>query len=227
MRHLTLIRVTLFVLTLAVWRWTLDETFPPAVDALCIVGTMLLVFPPVWAARRLLDAMPTTERMEWVTTGVHAVLMLLLGVAIIRAIRTAPAWHGVLIPVPPRLGLALVYATFAVALLTVLNLAVCGLGAPFSIALSKRLATDWMYAWTRNPMVLATFVCLVALGVWRQSALFIAWVLVLVAPAWVAFVKVYEERELEIRFGDAYRAYRAATPFLWPRRPRRAGTERG
>jgi protein-S-isoprenylcysteine O-methyltransferase Ste14 len=73
-------------------------------------------------------------------------------------------------------------------------------------------------------MVLATLAWLLAVGLWLQSALFLVWVLALAAPAWIVFLKGYEERELEIRFGDAYRAYRATTPFLWPRKPRRETT---
>jgi protein-S-isoprenylcysteine O-methyltransferase Ste14 len=38
-----------------------------------------------------------------------------------------------------------------------------------------------------------------------------------VFPGWIFFVKRYEERELEIRFGEFYVDYRARTPFLWPR----------
>ena len=75
-------------------------------------------------------------------------------------------------------------------------------------------------------MVLAVLACLLSIGLLFQSALFVIWVLVLAAPAWVVYLKLYEERELEIRFGPSYRAYRARTSFLWPRRPR-APTIRG
>jgi protein-S-isoprenylcysteine O-methyltransferase Ste14 len=57
---------------------------------------------------------------------------------------------------------------------------------------------------------------LVAVGLWLQSALFLVWVLVWLTPAWILILKVYEEREVEIRFGEAYRATKARTPFLWP-----------
>ncbi len=120
---------------------------------------------------------------------------------------------------PAGVGLALVIATGAVFVLVVGNLAIKGLGAPFFIVLSQRVATDWLYAWTRNPMVLAGLAFLLSLGLWFQSALFVLWVLVLFAPALPAFVRVYEERELELRFGAAYREYKSRTPMLFPRRP--------
>lgn len=104
-------------------------------------------------------------------------------------------------------------------LLTVLNLALGGLGAPFAVALSQRLAVNGLYAWTRNPMVLSTIAFLISVGLWLQSMLFILWMIVLVIPAWLYLLRVFEERELEIRFGASYLAYKARTPMLWPRRP--------
>jgi protein-S-isoprenylcysteine O-methyltransferase Ste14 len=102
----------------------------------------------------------------------------------------------------------------------VVNLALKGLGAPFAISLSRKLAADWMYAWTRNPMVLAGLAFLLALGIWFQSTLFILWVLILFTPALLMFVKIYEERELEIRFGASYLEYKSRTPMLFPRNPK-------
>jgi len=69
-------------------------------------------------------------------------------------------------------------------------------------------------------MVLAALAFLLSLGIWFQSVLFVLWVLFLFAPALLVFVKVYEERELEIRFGVSYLEYKSRTPMLFPRRPR-------
>jgi protein-S-isoprenylcysteine O-methyltransferase Ste14 len=69
-------------------------------------------------------------------------------------------------------------------------------------------------------MVLAAFALLLSLGIWFQSMLFVLWFLILFAPALLFFVKVYEERELEIRFGTSYLEYKARTPMLFPRKPR-------
>jgi protein-S-isoprenylcysteine O-methyltransferase Ste14 len=217
---LTITRVVLFVLTVALWRWLLSQTFGLFMNLLCIVATLLVIFPTVWIGRRLLDREPTTDRVAWVTTIMHGILMVLFGTAIVKAIQTGGTWPGPILPVPQGLGLVLVYATGAVALLTVVNLALRGFGAPFAIVLSRRLATDWMYIWTRNPMVLATLACLLSIGLWLQSTLFVTWVLVVAAPAWIVYLKLYEERELEIRFGQSYREYKARTSFLWPRKPR-------
>jgi len=217
-------RVLAFAATLFLWSTLLRRTLAPAVDVACILGALLLVPPISWAGRRLLDVDPTPGHAAAVTSFVHAVLMLVFGTAILRAIVTAASWRGVELVVPRPIALVLASATGAAVLLTVINLGLRGLGAPFAIALSRRLATGWLYAHTRNPMVLAILACLAAVGLLQRSTLFVLWVVAAVGPAWIVFLKVYEERELEIRFGAPYLAYRAATPFLWPRRarPRRA-----
>lgn len=104
-------------------------------------------------------------------------------------------------------------------LLVVLNLAVKGLGAPFAVAQTRLVAVEWMYAWTRNPMVLSGLAFLLGLGLWLQSALFLVWLIIVVCPVFFLFLKVYEERELEIRFGESYLEYKARTPMLFPRKP--------
>ena len=215
-RWWTAASVVAFVGTVLLWKWLMRQQLSPAVAAVAIVGPIVLVFPSALAGRRSLDAAPTLERALKVNAVVHAWLILLLGVAVIEAIRTAGTWRGLIVPIPHAVAASLLYATGAFALLSVLNLALRGLGAPFAIALSRRLATDWLYSRTRNPMVLASLACLFAVGLWLQSALFLLWHLALVTPAWLFLVKVFEERELEIRFGEPYRLYRASTPFLWP-----------
>jgi protein-S-isoprenylcysteine O-methyltransferase Ste14 len=142
------------------------------------------------------------------------------GSHLIRAVITHQDWSGWTLPIPVEIGLLLVIITGVAVLSTVINLALKGFGAPFAIALSKKLAVDWLYAWTRNPMVLAVLAFLLSLGIWFQSALFVLWVLILFAPALLVFVKVYEERELEFRFGASYLEYKSRTPMLLPRRPR-------
>jgi protein-S-isoprenylcysteine O-methyltransferase Ste14 len=147
-------------------------------------------------------------------------MVILFGAASFRAVITHQDWSGWTLPIPVEIGMLLVIITGVVALSTVVNLALKGLGAPFAIALSRKLAVDWLYAWTRNPMVLATLVFLLSLGIWFQSALFVLWVLILVVPALLFIVKVYEERELELRFGASYLEYKSKTPMLLPRKPR-------
>jgi protein-S-isoprenylcysteine O-methyltransferase Ste14 len=216
----TIFRIALFGSTLFFWLWVVKQRFSNMVEVFIIIGGVLLVFPLVGLGRMMLDKRPTISRTAWITTFVHFSLMIFLGAAIIRAVITRQNWRGWVLPIPIEIGLPLVIITGAAAFLTVVNLTVKGLGAPFAIALTRKLTADWIYGWTRNPMVLATLVFLFALGIWFQSALFVLWVLILVTPAWLVFVKVYEERELEIRFGASYLEYRAKTPLLFPRKPK-------
>ncbi len=213
-------RVALVLFIWSVWWWALKTPLSNGMNLAIIVGGVLLTFPLVWSGRKILDQRRTTSRAMWVTTFVHFALGFTFGVPIVRAVTTHQDWSGWLLPVPSGIGLALVIITGAAFLLIVATLALRGFGAPFFIALSRKLAADWSYAWTRNPMALAGLAFLLSLGVWFQSALFVLWALVLFAPALLVFIKVYEERELELRFGASYLEYRSRTPMLFPRRPK-------
>ncbi|HXY19360.1 MAG TPA: methyltransferase [Gemmatimonadales bacterium] len=222
MRHVAefLVRVALLALICLLFSWTAGAPLSGGANLTVIVGGVLATYPLVWLGRRVLDRHPTPGGAAWTTTAVHLALGLTFGVPLVRALTTHRDWQGWALPVPTGVGLALVVITGAASGLVVANLALKGLGAPFFIALSRKVAVDWSYAWTRNPMVLAALAFFVALGIWFQSLLFVLWVLLLFAPALLFFVKVYEERELEIRFGAAYLEYKARTPMLFPRRPR-------
>ncbi len=213
-------RILGFVLILVLWWWLNRSRLEAVTSSIVLIGGVLVVFPIVWIGRRLLDAEPTPERCRAVTTGVHYAIVPPFGAAIFEAIKLGRAWSGWMIPLPREFGWILMLVTGVVMLLTVLNLALGGFGAPFAVALSQRLAVRWMYAWTRNPMVLSTIVFLLSVGLWLQSTLFILWMIVLVIPAWLFLLKVFEERELEIRFGASYLEYKHRTPMLWLRRPR-------
>jgi len=215
-----LVRVALLAFIWLIWWWAMDAPLSTAMNLSVIVGGVLLTFPLIWLGRKILDRHQTTSHAVWTTTFVHLALGFTFGVPIVRAVTTHRDWSGWVLPVPPGIGLALVITTGAAFLLVVVNLALIGFGAPFFIALSRKLAADWLYAWTRNPMVLAGLAFFLSLGIWFQSALFVLWVLILFAPALLFFVKVYEERELEIRFGASYLEYKSRTPMLLPRRPK-------
>ncbi len=212
-------RIALLALAWLLWWWALDTQLSSLVNLSIIVGPLLLVFPLVWLGRKILDRRLTAGGVAWVTALIQCAVGSLFGVAIIRAVATHQDWPGWVLPVPAEIGLLLTLLAGGAFLLTVANLALKGLGAPFFIALSRKVAVDWLYAWTRNPMVLAGLALLVSLGIWFQSGLFVLWSLFLFAPALLVFVKVFEERELELRLGEPYLKYRSRTPMLFPRRP--------
>lgn len=214
------VKVALVLLIWLVWWGAIRLSLSAAGNLVAIWGGVWLTCPLVWLGRRLLDRRPTLDQAAWMTTFVHFGLGFTFGIPIARAVTTYRDWSGWELPVPTGIGLGLVIVTGAAFFLVVLNLALKGSGAPFFIALSEKLAQDWLYAWTRNPMVLAGLAFLVSLGIWFQSALFVLWALIGFTPALLFFVKVYEERELAIRFGASYLAYKSRTPMLFPRRPK-------
>ncbi len=212
-------RIALFATILISWLLVLNASLSNALNLVIIVGGVLLTYPIVWIGRKILDRHQTTEHAVRTTTFVHFGLAFTFGIPIVRAMSTYRAWPGWVLPVPSEIGLVLVIITGAATLLTVINLALKGLGAPFFIVLSRKLAADWLYAWTRNPMVLAALAFAISLGIWFQSLFFVLWVIIVFAPALLFFVKVYEERELEFRFGSSYLEYKSKTPMLFPGKP--------
>ncbi|HKZ48748.1 MAG TPA: isoprenylcysteine carboxylmethyltransferase family protein [Thermoplasmata archaeon] len=95
-----------------------------------------------------------------------------------------------------------------------------GGGTPNPIVPPQRLVTEGPFAWTRNPIILSH--ALASLGVALLVASPAAVLLVLLLGLPVQFVTRIEERSLEARFGDAYRAYRDSVPRWIPRRPRQS-----
>jgi protein-S-isoprenylcysteine O-methyltransferase Ste14 len=51
-------------------------------------------------------------------------------------------------------------------------------------------------------------------ALWLKSLHALLWTTVWLTLEWILFVRLYEERELEIRFGDSYLSYKAQTSFF-------------
>jgi protein-S-isoprenylcysteine O-methyltransferase Ste14 len=90
-----------------------------------------------------------------------------------------------------------------------------GRGTPVPAMPTQELLTGGPYTHSRNPMALGTLLLYLGLGLWSGSLSMIALVLAFFGLLLV-YIKRVEEREMEARFGDAYRAYRRNTPFLLP-----------
>ena len=212
-------RILGLAITLLCWYSAINARWSGAWTLIMIWCTPLLQYPISILGRHFLDAAPTRARSEKADIFVHYAMMISLGVSIFPAIRFVQQHPHGRIPIPEQVGYALTVLTSIATLATVLNLAIRALGAPFAAKLSSRLAVDWMYAWTRNPMVLCTLALLLSIGLMHRSVWVVLWVLASVSPGLMFFVWRYEERELEIRFGQAYLEYRLRTPRFWPRKP--------
>jgi protein-S-isoprenylcysteine O-methyltransferase Ste14 len=215
----SIIKFALLLIIWFIWWLVYKRSLSNLINLSVIAGGVLLTFPLVCFGRKILDRKPTIKHAEWTTTFVHFGLGFTFGIPIVRAVSTNHDWFGWKILVPTEIGWVLVIITGAICFLIVLNLAIKGLGAPFFIALSRKLTSDWLYGWSRNPMALSGLAFFLSLGIWFQSALFLLWVLIVLSPAFVFFAKVYEERELEIRFGESYLEYKSRTPMFFPRKP--------
>lgn len=209
-----ILKLTVFGVVYLCWRVTAYHTFS-FWPAMAVVWGGLALAPLVaLGARWLLNRKPTAERAAELTLLVHFLEGLLLGCGLIVGYSAMGAHPWVKVPFPRAISQPVMEVVSIFSALTVLNLAVRGLGLPFAVVLSHRLATDWLYRRCRNPMVLSVLLFCLCGAVWMQSLHAIVWVLCWLTPAWVLFVHLYEERELEIRFGSSYVEYKAKTPFF-------------
>ncbi|MFH0984828.1 MAG: isoprenylcysteine carboxylmethyltransferase family protein [Candidatus Omnitrophota bacterium] len=91
-----------------------------------------------------------------------------------------------------------------------------GKGTPVPAVPTRELLASGPYRYCRNPMMLGFFLYLSGWAVIfnRTGSWAAAFVLIVLL---VLEIKLIEEKELEQRFGDAYRAYKKTTPFLLPK----------
>jgi protein-S-isoprenylcysteine O-methyltransferase Ste14 len=82
--------------------------------------------------------------------------------------------------------------------------------------LTKHIVEKDIYNYTRNPMSLGYYLFSLGVGLISGSTLLTLYVLFGLIPAHLFFLKFFEERELELRFGESYKEYKQKTPFLIP-----------
>jgi protein-S-isoprenylcysteine O-methyltransferase Ste14 len=89
-------------------------------------------------------------------------------------------------------------------------------GTPVPIMATKKLLTTGPYSLCRNPMLLGTI--LYYAGISTCTTSFVAMLgTVLFSVFMFVFVKLVEEKEMSLRFGDEYARYMRTTPFIVPR----------
>lgn len=99
---------------------------------------------------------------------------------------------------------------------TILLFAKYGAGTQTPLAPTKKLVKTGAYVYCRNPMVLGVILFIAGFGLILNSYSFI--LIGLIIPlAYLVFIKLLEEKELEARFGKEYTDYKKKTPFLLPR----------
>ena len=128
-----------------------------------------------------------------------------------------PRLHG---PVPVILGIVLMAAGLLFAWWSNYVQFTTGRGTPVPVMATQQLITQKPYSLCRNPMALGAILLYGGVAVLLGSIS--AAVLVLIgAVVLLLYIKLLEEQEMILRFGEAYREYRKQTPFLIPRLWRR------
>jgi len=129
-----------------------------------------------------------------------------------------PPWRAsVLLAV---IGVLIMIAGTAVLLNAFVRFAWEGRGTPAPVAPTEELVITGPYRWVRNPMYLAVVAVIIGQALLLRQASLLIYAAV-VAAAFVAFVKLYEERVLAERYGEVYRSYQATVSGWIPRPPRR------
>jgi protein-S-isoprenylcysteine O-methyltransferase Ste14 len=123
------------------------------------------------------------------------------------------------LPVPTAweiLGGGLLLAGFCLAALSMIALMKWGQGLA-SFVLSRRVVEINLYQRVRNPMALGWYLMCLGLAACACSTYLMLYLLLGHIPAHIFYLKFFEERELELRFGQSYLAYKRRVPFLIPR----------
>ena len=118
-------------------------------------------------------------------------------------------------PISLILGGLLSVASWLLAIWSIYVQFTLGRGTPVPLMATQKLIVEPPYTYCRNPMALG------AIGMYLGVAILIgsigAGVLVLLGTTLLlSYIKYVEEKEMEIRFGQEYLAYKQRTPFLIP-----------
>ena len=89
-------------------------------------------------------------------------------------------------------------------------------GTQVPMAPTQELVVTGPYAITRNPMVTGAIFMVLGLACFFNSLAFLG-IGMIIPVHYLIYVKFFEERELEARFGEAYKKYKQNTPFILPK----------
>jgi protein-S-isoprenylcysteine O-methyltransferase Ste14 len=112
------------------------------------------------------------------------------------------------------LALGIVLAVPALYLLVISNQLLRSLGqGANAFRLTSRIVESDIYTRTRNPMSLGFYLAALAVGLIAGSTFTTLGALLGTIPAHLLFLKYFEEKELELRFGKSYLEYRRRPRF--------------
>lgn len=164
-----------------------------------------------------------------ISTG-QRVLLFLVGALIFPT--GIPAVLVLLLPqVDKRLGIAsfyvgnanLLFGILAVvlggglAIWTIIAQVTLASGTPFPMLPTQKLLIVGPFKYCRNPMTLGTLAAYAGAAVWVGSFSALLAVAILAALL-ITYLKLIEEQELALRFGQEYLDYKKVTPFMFPKK---------
>ena len=91
-----------------------------------------------------------------------------------------------------------------------------GKGTPAPIAPTKKLVTSGPYRLVRNPIELGTDLYFLALGTWFDSLSTGLFCMIFGMSLGLGYIKLIEEKELKLRFGQEYEQYNKKTSCIIP-----------
>lgn len=195
------------------------------------IGALLLVrlgrVPSEWlivgpfAAREAASAPARTYLLR--TGGQIVVFWGVCLVVIPVVIALVESRWGLRMPFPAAVtigGGILLAAATALGLWSAVAMAGRGDGTPLPMATARRLVLSGPYRIVRNPMAVAGIAQGVAVGLLCGSWLVVVYALC-GSLVWNDLIRPWEEKDLEARFGAAYRAYRDRVSCWIPQKPRR------
>jgi protein-S-isoprenylcysteine O-methyltransferase Ste14 len=114
------------------------------------------------------------------------------------------------------LGAGLFVACSGIGLWTANVMVRDGSGTPLPLDTARHLVVSGPYRHVRNPMAMGGFGQGIGVGLWLGSPAVLCYVAI-GAALWQFLARPWEERDLEMRFGDQYRKYRDAVRCWLPR----------
>ncbi|WP_445444521.1 methyltransferase family protein [Clavibacter sp. km3a] len=197
--------------------------------ALLLLGRL----PTRWAligpfAARPADADAATSRHVLATSGQIVVFWGFFLLVVPLAIRWLELRWRVAVPLPAAalpVGVVVLVIASALGIWSAAAMSTRGGGTPLPAATATRLVIAGPYRFVRNPMALAGVTQAAAVGLMLGSWLVVAYA-VIGSSLWNHVVRPGEEADLEARFGDPFRRYRAAVRCWVPTFPGVEATRR-